>query len=357
MLDKYDEFIISDHASLADSLNKISDDLVTAKWYFIATISAIGFAYKFIMEDIKHLTISGLSPSIGDNTFSAIFMSNHIDGNEAYFVFAICLVGNIILWLVSEYALSHGFLFRYIQGKAAVIETMFNPNNDNHKKEYRKMINNPYDTKRFIKLKNTRLKFSPDQTIPDQFVPLYWASTWLMVINSAFGYFVVYKFCKFTSCANSMFIIPLFILTSTLFIRKLLHYYLYKFRQLLDKCEFIINTEKNMEKNKYFYYPNKLDIVLGFIAIVCACLYNYGFFDNIYSLLSSLILWGLVGYCLVTILALLLQVLIYFLNADSLRIEPTLVLRIDNEYDVIKEYRYRISNEIVRALSLICMVI
>ena len=58
----YEKFLISNHESFVKNLNKISDDLLKAKWYFIAAISAIGFAYKFVIEDSKLLSISTMGP-------------------------------------------------------------------------------------------------------------------------------------------------------------------------------------------------------------------------------------------------------------------------------------------------------
>ena len=39
------EFFSDYHKSLADNRNHISDDLLKAKWFFLAAIAAIGTAY------------------------------------------------------------------------------------------------------------------------------------------------------------------------------------------------------------------------------------------------------------------------------------------------------------------------
>ena len=90
------------HKSLTDNLNHISDDLLKAKWFFLAAIAAVGIAYEKILS----------------------ILANH---TQIWFGFvAVCLVGNIIFWLISEYTLSHAFLFRFIQSKLAKIEQVFN---------------------------------------------------------------------------------------------------------------------------------------------------------------------------------------------------------------------------------------
>jgi hypothetical protein len=38
---KADDFLISDHASLSEDLNRISDDLIKAKWYFKGDIGDV----------------------------------------------------------------------------------------------------------------------------------------------------------------------------------------------------------------------------------------------------------------------------------------------------------------------------
>lgn len=387
MWDKYGEFLISHHKSLADNLNKISDDLLKAKWYFMAAISAIAFAYKFVIEDFKQLT--GQVLSIGNCHFlTSLLTSPHVDDNKVYFIFAICIVGNIILWLVSEYTLSHGFLFRLIQGQAAVIEKIFSSGdkvNNFYNDKYKKLINDPYDRTQFIKWERTRMRtqltFSPDHTIPDQFVPLYWASIWLMVVNSVFGFAVAYQFRESSQCpllSNIWLSIPVFILTSTFFIRKLLHYYLAKIRQLLKKCNFIINTaERDMnldETNNYFIYPDSLDLLCGTIAANIYAWLKYPFvinFDtNSCYYVLGLILWSLVGYYFTTIIALPLQILVYFLSFDPACLKTTLKrFNLLNEKECVYEYLNKgsedkseisvffVKDDICRALRLIRMVI
>lgn len=92
------DLLVDDHNKMVENLNKISDDLLKAKWNFLASISAIGLAYKYVLD--KYIW----------------------DLHKEYLFFVICLIGNLIFWMLSEYAISHGFLFRYIQAKAAKIE-------------------------------------------------------------------------------------------------------------------------------------------------------------------------------------------------------------------------------------------
>ncbi len=324
MWDKSGEFLISEHKSLLDDLNKISDDLLKAKWHFIVAISAIALAYKFIIEDFKRLTNFGTFPLIGDYNFSSALTSLHIDGNEVYFAFAICVVGNIILWLLSEYILSHGFLFRYIQGRAAVIEKIFNSGDNNlkvFKDKYQNLIHDSFVKEEYIGLNN---KLDPDLVIPDQFGPLYWASIWLMVLNSIFGFFVVHHFFELdqsTLSANWEFSFPIFILTSAFFVKKLLHYYLWKTRKLFEKSGFIIYTN---EGDDYLKYPKWVDCCIG---VICLCIYiccarHYGFKHDIFY--YCLILWFFIGFYLTTFGALLLHIIVYFFNCDPPCLKPTL---------------------------------
>jgi ABC-type Co2+ transport system permease subunit len=237
------KFFANYHESLNDNLNHISDDLLRAKWFFLATIAALGTAY------IK------------------IYDSQSLHNKWSFWL--ICLVGNIIFWLLSEYTLSHAFLFRFIQARLAKIEKMFKDSTgDRNSIKVAIKIKDPTDDETFIK--NNRL-FN-DYFIPDQFLPIYWASTWLIIINSIICFllcsisanskltgnvFVAKGFLFYSIFSNSKSIIfdhPLFYtLISVPFIWKLWTYYVYKLDKFIkENCTFkiIFNIQ-----DPYFKFP------------------------------------------------------------------------------------------------------
>jgi hypothetical protein len=139
------EYYISVHASMTENLNRISGDLLQAKWFFLASIAAIGTAYvKFVDEAMIK---AGLQ---------------HVG------IFITCLIGNIIFWFLSEYTLSHAFLFRFVQSKLAEVEKASGEKGN---------VKNPSDESYFLANDNGEKRLSIDFFIPDQFVPIYWASS------------------------------------------------------------------------------------------------------------------------------------------------------------------------------------
>lgn len=204
------QFLISDHESMVENLNRISDDLLKSYWHFLATIAALGTAYKYAYEHQE-------------------------------FIFVICLVGNIIFWLIGEYALSHGFLFRFIQTKMAKIEKQYYTDAPK--------IKDPTDISNFIATSNDKKYLQMDHVIPDQFIPIYWASIWLLIINTVFAIF-------FYTCEKSMLIKIALALSSLLLIWKLYIYYLYKIKKFIgDLCDFKFFIRKNSKKKDLFAIP------------------------------------------------------------------------------------------------------
>lgn len=233
------EFLISDHESMIENINHISDDLLKLKWYFLATIAAFGFSYKFILD-------------IYYNSYIAIVIT------------LVTIIINLILWYLSEYAISHGFLFRYIQTKAASIEKIFQfPN---------RLIRDPTD-KESITDGEGFLIF--DHKIPDQFVPTYWASLIMIFINTICGiYFIIYfdnLLLRIILCVSATYMVM------TILIVKLYFYYIYKMNQFYGGiCGFNIKIkyhchEKNFfssELNSFFITIFKLFLPLILIAIL-----------------------------------------------------------------------------------------
>jgi len=194
-----DNFLVKEFEILTGNLNYISNDLLKAKWYFLATLAALGLGYKYILE-------------LNNNIFSP--------EQFPFLLVIIFITGDVVLWLIGEYILSRGFLFRYIQSKLAEIEKaeiehyLYYKNIiiDSRSKE---LVKDPRKRDNFLFKdkdgekeskdgKKERLFF--DFFIPDQFIPLYWASIWEILINGLSAY-IVYKILY--KCDNYKIILPL----------------------------------------------------------------------------------------------------------------------------------------------------
>lgn len=241
-----DNFLVKEFEILTGNLNYISNDLLKAKWYFLATLAALGLGYKYILE-------------LNNNIFSP--------EQFPFLLVIIFITGDVVLWLIGEYILSHGFLFRYIQSKLAEIEKaeiehyLYYKNIiiDSRSKE---LVKDPRKRDNFLFKdkdgekeskdgKKERLFF--DFFIPDQFIPLYWASIWEILINGLSAY-IVYKILY--KCDNYKIILPLIIIfISLLFISKLWDYYLYKLNKFVEEfCDFKIFFDEN-GKESIFHFP------------------------------------------------------------------------------------------------------
>lgn len=279
------DFFSEYHKSLTDNLNHISDDLLKAKWFFLATIAALGTAYIKIAE-------------LPDN-------------KQFWFGFvAVCLIGNIIFWLISEYTLSHAFLFRFIQSKLAKIEQAFDVSGK---------IKDPTTEEYFIK--DNRLEI--DYIIPDQFVPIYRASTWLIIINTIIAMsldpmndinvFIAYLRIDFEMDIWKRALIYLTI--SLPLIWKLWTYYCYKIDKFINEnCKFEIVRRKNKKHCPYFVFPIWPSLIGASLGILAYIIFNRGSDIGMCKLLTS----GLVGYFWPVMAGLIINILRTLFRLNSL---------------------------------------
>lgn len=229
MLDKKLDFLSKDHESMIENLNRISDDLKKAKWYFLATMSAIGLAYEYAYSSYN---------------FNGISHKEYIFGG-------ICLAGNIIFWMISEYILSHGFLFRYIQSRAAEIERLAYSGVSSSLSG--KFAKDPTEENKFVIYKDDKrlsgwLFF--DYLLPDQFLPIYWASLWIVIINTISGLCFSFSIMK-KDFERLEF---LFLVISLPLIWKLWHYHIHRLKQFVDvNCKFRIRLSSC--NNVFFEFP------------------------------------------------------------------------------------------------------
>lgn len=258
-METIDNFFIKEHSILIKNLNKISDDLLKAKWYFLATISAIGLAYSHIFKEKWSIygDIFDFINSYLDINIIAHQTTSDNNGN----IFLICIIGNIIFWLINEYALSMGFLFRYIQSKAAKKEKYFEAMNYNGKAELNinKLIKDPTDKLMFFDEDNNTI--IADFFIPDQFIPLYWASIWAIVINSIFAiYMTNNSFCQI--CA--------IIIIGLILIFKIISYHIMKIRRFVHvHCKFDVFISCNKKHNPFYQIPSFSDYLsYGFLFTI-----------------------------------------------------------------------------------------
>jgi len=213
-----EDFLTTDHESMTENLNRISDDLLKAKWYFLATIAALGIAYWRIY--------SGSDSALRDL--------------PCYSFLIVSAVGNIVFWMIGEYIISHGFLFRFIQAKVAKIEKIAYKSIES----LRIIIRDPTDETNYIR--NCRY-LSLDYILPDQFLPLYWASMWLIGINTGVA-ISLYQ--------SGMDLLVFLLLCFSLFlIWKLLMYHSYKIRQFLKKTAFIQFVPACAKEIDFFCFP------------------------------------------------------------------------------------------------------
>lgn len=260
-MDEKKDFLKGYHEGLMDNLNHISDDLLKAKWFFLATIAAIGTAYFKIFKSDK------------ENWFAFI---------------AVCLIGNIIFWLLSEYTLSHAFLFRFIQSKLAKIENDFKEKSkDPATKEYFLFEDN-----------EKKRRFGTDYFIPDQFIPIYWASSWLIIINAIIATALLRReniplnIVNENLYINSWTRILILLFLSMPFIWKLWTYHCYKLSKFIkENCNFKIVTCKEGKCNDYFELPQK-NVWIGLIIALIGLIINLIFPDK--RIVHLLIILGLI---------------------------------------------------------------
>ncbi len=213
------DFLKADFQSMVENLNRISDDLLKAKWYFLATIAAVGLAYLRILK----LTES-------KNLFHYSFL-----------ILITSAVGNIVFWMIGEYIVSHGFLFRYIQTKVAKIENIAYKG----EKNLEKLIRDPGKRSYYI----TNCFLSADYILPDQFLPLYLASFWLIILNTAVA---ISLYSHKSTLSLTVFILVCF---SLFLIWKLLSYHLYKIRQFLSRTVYLKLVPACAKEKDFFHFP------------------------------------------------------------------------------------------------------
>jgi hypothetical protein len=194
-----DRFKIDEYGKMIDCLNHISTHLQNFYWYFVASIAAIGVAYKTIIGTELDLCPDQLK----------------------WLILGVCLIGNIVFWLIGEYAIAHGFLFRFCQAKAARTE-----------KEVwgTDQVKDPHDIENYIDEKNGRKIFCPAYILPDQFVPMYWASIWLISLNTIFAYYILHNVIAINKWLH---IVVACALISLPLIWKLWDYYIHKIKEFL----------------------------------------------------------------------------------------------------------------------------
>jgi hypothetical protein len=231
------KFCIEDHGKMVENLNKISDDLLRAKYYFLLAAAALAVGYFYTLNG-KYLL------------------------KTKFIYYVISVFGNITFWIINEYVISHGFLFRFIQVKAARIEEIFykDPGLKKTIKDPSKIDNYYEEEKRKGEEGIGKLKI--EFIIPDQFVPVYWASIWAIVINTFVAAFLA------TDGTLKLESILSFSLTALPFIWKITDYHLYKIRKFLkENCEFkVVRKTMNSGKQDFFdCYTSKGEYLLGFL--------------------------------------------------------------------------------------------
>ncbi|MCX7770287.1 MAG: hypothetical protein N2202_04300 [Proteobacteria bacterium] len=305
-------FTIEYHKNLISDLSKISDYYRNAIWYFLVTISTLGVAYlniyKINFECFKY--------------YKFIF-------------FIICLTGNIIFWLICEYALSHAFLYRFVQTKLASIEKRYIGY------LYSK-IKDPSDEGNFIKNKNQQgiIKLNFEYFIPDQFVPIYWISHWLIIINTVTSYYFSMKlegssFLGFNKMAL------FYLLISVPLIWKILKYYLYKLEKFINEnCKFKIVFNGN-QNNSYFNLStseNLIGVIISSLFYTFCCLISQADFN-----FSKLIFCCFIGFFWHVFIWMILHFLKFIFNLyDILNLFFNGILKIkyNNNFFSIEQNRF-----------------
>lgn len=323
---KLDDFFISEHSILIENLNRISDDLLKAKWYFLAAIASLGVGYSYIFQ----------------KTIDSIFIEHYkIILKKSYelpftiSIFALFLVGNIIFWLISEYIISHSFLFRYIQAKAAQKEFYFNNkisiSNGKFKSKNKLFIRDPSNINKFVNIKNGTKFLNLDFFIPDQFIPIYWTSIWVIIINSILAIYLINDSDSFI-----IFFIPPLTLG---FIFKILGYFIYKMNKFIyDDCTYRIFLKNyfNSKRKDFYSLPNVLDysscgLIISFLPLPFLIFMNLSVPFMIYIFLIIWLLWFPILGVIVHFVKIFLQVPFWDLKGPLINIEARkIIIDIDN---------------------------
>jgi hypothetical protein len=226
-----ESFIIQEHSAMLNNLNQISGQIKGFYWYFLASIGALGIGYKTILAgDIKGLCLE----------------------QQAGFIITICLISNIVFWLIGEYAVSHGFLYRFIQAKVA--------------RAQKKAWNSDFLTKdsaaprKYIrKGDDGSHSFYIDNLLPDQFVPIYFAATWMIYLNGVVAILILWQ----VIFINIWMIISI-ILFCLPFILKLWIYRIHKAKKMFET--FNIESISNKNKKHIFNYSRPLLFIMVILS-------------------------------------------------------------------------------------------
>ncbi len=307
---------------MLDDMNHISNQLKGFYWYLLATIGSLGIAYKWALGaltnssiEIKGNTlllnkqIACMQAGLPDcsqitgfqNAVATMSTSSMSTDYKLIIVMLICLVGNLILWTICEYAISHGFLFRFIQTKTAKIERLFYANKFYHFRTnplitLKKTNRDPSLKEQFFKdcdkcededttkckEKENKTCLIIDHLLPDQFVPIYWGCLMLLVTNMAVLAFILMIHAKpeFSFLKNKLYALSWAGALSFPFIWKILAYYMYKTEKFITStCEFKIL----LKNKKPFFSITKLNAwtmifsaLIGIVGFPFLNLINYG---------------------------------------------------------------------------------
>jgi hypothetical protein len=197
------------------------------------------------------------------------------------------------IFIINEYILSHGFLFRFIQANIANTESVYLSKYPDVLDE--DLIRDPRKITRFI----INDKLCIDYFIPDQFIPIYWASIWAIIINGLFAIYMI---------ANHFCLVLLIIISSLFLILKFISYHMYKINQFINNfCNFIIcHSFMDYKDKSFFRMPTQKDYFISglfFLVIFAAIFYgiyfgkswcikwNYSFFETSLLILILYLLW------------------------------------------------------------------
>jgi len=242
---------------LIENLNNISDDLLKAKWYFLAALASLGITYSFIL----HKSVSWIN--LINNCLN---IKRQIDFESPFLTIAIFVagfLGNIVFWLISKYSLSHGFLYRIIQGKAAKKEYYFSEKlrniNDDQKEIMERWIKDPSEMKQFYD--DGKLKY---EFLPDQFYPIFWMSLWAIMVNSALATILLYN-------NKEYYLYCLLIPMAAIMIANLYYYIIDKInRFIINFCEFKIEAKYNDKSIHFYSLPHWRECLISglFISLI-----------------------------------------------------------------------------------------
>jgi hypothetical protein len=194
-----------------------------------------------------------------------------------------------------------------VQGQLAAIEAEFRMPGQ---------IKNPTEVKRFIDCKTGSSKLNVDFVIPDQFIPIYWASMWLMLINSIASFFLVRSYN--TGSDQLVMFSWLYVAGTFPLIWKLWTYHVYKIDKFMrEHCEFVLvdsgldcRDEISLYRHRYFRV-SALPSLVALIVAMAICVLMRGL-----SGVHWFMLVGLIAYFFRVPLGILVHILRTLLGLD-----------------------------------------